>query len=148
MKQIGRQPANATTILNTQDICDIEENQKQCSVLGAECDVSTNGRKTCKCPPFFQPFANGTACDKSASFSYLLTLPLNSASYKRKEVIDTRNRRSAEILYSHVDYDSVQSDVLKSVTLNKYLFDLPACYVCFGQCDLSVTINLRLLMTN
>ncbi|GFY44807.1 neurogenic locus notch-like protein 1 [Trichonephila inaurata madagascariensis] len=98
-----------------QDICDIEENQKRCSVLGAECDVSTIGKKTCKCPPFFQPFSNGTACDKSASFSYLLILPLNSASYKKKEVIDTRNRRSAEILFSPVDYDSVQRDVLKSL---------------------------------
>ncbi|GFU25913.1 neurogenic locus notch-like protein 1 [Nephila pilipes] len=94
-----------------QDICDFEENQKQCSVLEAECDVSTNGEKTCKCPPFFLPFINGTTCNKPASFSYLLTLPLNSASYKKKEIFDTRSKRSAEKQYIYIDYDAAERDV-------------------------------------
>ncbi|KAF8777653.1 Matrilin-2 like protein [Argiope bruennichi] len=93
------------------DICSIEENQRQCSLLGAECEVNAKGEKTCKCPPYFLPFENGKACNKPASYSYLLTLPLNPSSYKE----NGRSKRSTDIKFADVDYHRVQRDVRKAM---------------------------------
>ncbi|CAL1295961.1 unnamed protein product [Larinioides sclopetarius] len=93
------------------DICSIEENQRKCTFLGAECDIDSSAEKTCKCPPYFLPFENGTACSKPASYSYLLTLPLNPSSYKE----NGRNKRSTDMKFADIDYRLVQWDVRKAM---------------------------------
>ncbi|GIY04722.1 neurogenic locus notch-like protein 1 [Caerostris extrusa] len=97
------------------NVCSIEGNQKACAVLGAECDMDENGDKTCNCPPLFQPFINGTVCNKPAPFSYLLTLPVSTASYRREETAMGRSKRSADLMSVETDVTAIQKDVRKAL---------------------------------